>query len=201
MWRSSLKFSKTSPPAEDGAQIKPPPQVDHKNLYSRGQVASFLQGNNCPLEEKYLNALTETARDISLRGIFSSKAVIIFANPSSNIANLKLWLETVFDLYVTVVRDTEHFNEWLFRFAGLADLVVVDRDSFTDELPTFSRFLRTAKDVCEETPVIVISKEFEGNDLKSGGDEAGHIRLRAPVTHSMLCLAVLEAADIILNGT
>jgi hypothetical protein len=147
-----------------------------------------------------LDSPQATAREIEMRGAFTNQTVLILAKPSHNITNLQLWLETIFGLDVTVVHDPAYFYEWLFRFAGLADIVVIDRDSFTDEGPVFGTFLTAAGEACDETPVIVLSEGFEVNDFAPNWQDKWDITLKTPVAQTTLWLAIKTAADMALNG-
>ncbi len=147
-----------------------------------------------------LDSPQATAREIELRGAFTHQSVLILAKPSHNITNLQIWLESIFGLDVTVVHDPSFFYEWLFRFAGLTDLVVIDRDSFTDERPAFGTFLSAAEEACDDIPVIVMSEDFAANDFAPSWQDKWDITLRAPVAQTTLWLAIKTAADMAFNG-
>ncbi|MGX0877533.1 hypothetical protein ACSSV4_002223 [Roseovarius sp. MBR-154] len=147
-----------------------------------------------------LDSPQATAREIEMRSAFTNQTVLILAKPSRNITNLQVWLETIFGLDVTVVHDPAYFYEWLFRFAGLADIVMIDRDSFTDQGPAFGTFLSAAGEACDECPVIVLSEDFEVNDFAPSWQDKWDITLKTPVAQTTLWLAVKTAADMALNG-
>ncbi|GAW36582.1 hypothetical protein RA2_03655 [Roseovarius sp. A-2] len=155
--------------------------------------------------EQRLNAVgldspQATAREIEMREAFTNQTVLILAKPSHNVTNLQIWLETIFGLDVTVVHDPAYFYEWLFRFAGLAGIVVIDGDSFTDLGPAFGTFLSAAGEACDESPVIVLSEKVEVNDFAPSWQDKWDITLKTPVAQTTLWLAVKTAADMALNG-
>ena len=152
------------------------------------------------LEAVSLDSPHATAREIERRGVFTNQTVLILAKPSHNITNLQIWLESIFGLNVTLVHDPARYYEWLWRYSGLADLVLIDRDSFTEELPAFGTFLSAADAACDETPVIVMSEDFPVNDFAPNWQDKWDISLKAPVAQTTLWLAIKAAADMALNG-
>jgi len=152
------------------------------------------------LEAVSLDSPHATAREIEMRGVFTNQTVLILAKPSHNITNLQIWLESIFGLNVTLVHDPARYYEWLWRYSGLADLVLIDRDSFTEELPAFGTLLSAADAACDETPVIVMSEDFPVNDFAPNWQDKWDISLKAPVAQTTLWLAIKAAADMALNG-
>jgi hypothetical protein len=77
---------------------------------------------------------------------------------------------------------------------------MIDRDSFTDEGPTFGTFLCATAEACNEVPVIVFSEDFAVNDFVPGWQDKWDITLKTPVVQTTLWLAIKTAADLALNG-
>lgn len=138
--------------------------------------------------------------EIASTGAFINRTVLMFAEPSSHQNDIAHWLETLFDLYVMKSQSHTYFYEWLFRYAGTADLILIDQDSFGDHNSSFNRFVRIAREACDSVPLVVISKGFCVDDFSVCWSDAWDVSLRSPVSISSLCKAVGTACEISLNG-
>jgi len=146
-------------------------------------------------------SMEETARDIKQRDVFENRTAIVFASCSQNTMNLQIWLETIFDLDVVMVYESSQFYEWLYRFADLADLVFIERDSFVGDAPSLGRFMCAANEAYLECPILVMSKDFETNSFELvETDQTCDITLKAPLSQSSIWQAMKAAGDIALNG-
>lgn len=146
-------------------------------------------------------SIEETATDLKKRDVFEKGTAIVFASPSQNTMNLQIWLETIFDLDVVMVYEPSQFYEWLFRFAGLADLVFIDRDSFVGDAPAFGTFTCATNEAYPDCPILVLSKEFETNSFDLGEkDQTFDFTLKSPLSQTSIWQAMKAAGDIALNG-
>lgn len=132
--------------------------------------------------------------------IFINRTVLMFAAPSSRNGQVVSWLENIFDLYVLNAQSPTFFYEWLFRYAHVADLMIIDRDTFKNDKPSFNRFVRLAREACETLPIIVVSEEFSLDDFSFRWSDDWDISLRTPVSQTSLCHAVGVACEISLYG-
>ncbi|MFO7771975.1 MAG: hypothetical protein R6V38_11640 [Roseovarius gahaiensis] len=147
------------------------------------------------------SSLQDTANDIKQRDAFQNGTAIVFASCSQNTMNLQIWLETFFDLNVVMVYEPSQFYEWLFRFADLADLVFVERDSFVGDAPAFGTFMCAANEAYPDCPIVVLSNEFETSSFEVvDEDQTFDITLKSPLSQTSIWLAMKAAGDIALNG-
>lgn len=142
-----------------------------------------------------------TANDIKQRDVFENGTAIVFAASSHNTMNLQIWLETIFDLDVIMVYEPSQYYEWLFRFAEIADLVFVERDTFVGDAPAFGTFMCAASEAYPHAPIVVLSQNLE-TDYYQGlnDDQTFDISLESPLSQTSVWLAMKAAGDIALNG-
>lgn len=141
----------------------------------------------------------KTAADLKGRSVFLHERALIFAKPSHNTMNMQVWLETIFGFDVVCAHDPAQFNEWLFRHAARADFLIVEQDSFADQ-NSFSRFMAKAREVADDTPLIVMGSCFKSNDFEPSWHDPWDISLRMPVSQTSCWLTVKAAANLTLNG-
>ncbi|MFO7772310.1 MAG: hypothetical protein R6V38_13385 [Roseovarius gahaiensis] len=146
-------------------------------------------------------SIEATATDLKQRNVFEKGTAIVFASCSQNTMNLQIWLETIFDLDVVMVYEPSQFYEWLFRFADLADLVFVERDSFVGDAPAFGTFMCAANEAYPDCPIVVLSDEFETSSFELvEEDQKFDITLKSPLSQTSIWQAMKAAGDIALNG-
>lgn len=146
-------------------------------------------------------SLQETATDLKKRDAFENGTAIVFASCSQNTMNLQACLETYFDLNVVMVYEPSQFYEWLFRFAGMADLVFIERDSFVDDAPSYGTFMCAANEAYPDCPIVVLSNEFEESSFELvEEDQKFDITLKSPLSQTSIWMAMKAAGDIALNG-
>ena len=113
---------------------------------------------------------------------------------------IKYWLETDFDLRVLNVKNPTFYIEWLFRYAALADVLIVDRDSFESSSSSFGKFIALARELDDELPIMVMSSSFTVNDFSSCWSDDWDISLKSPIDETALKVALISAADLSVNG-
>lgn len=156
----------------------------------------------CELREGHAEhgTIPKGAKEMAPEGAFVTRQVLFFAQPCFNTQNVERWLEGMFDLRVMVPRNTTFYHEWLFRYATEAGLIIIDKDSFGGEQSSFQRFAKIAREMCEEVPMIVLSRDFRVNDFDLSWSDNWDVSLQSPVSQHTLGLAIEVASDIAING-
>ncbi|WP_372921504.1 hypothetical protein, partial [Roseovarius sp.] len=117
---------------------------------------------------------------------FDNKLAIIFSSSHGEAGKLADMLEDFFGLGVLQVHEPTFYYEWLYRYAGVTDLILLDVGSFSDK-NVLSRFLTIVREVNEEVPVLAIGEGIEKNGDKDGISVNCDISLASPVTLDDLC--------------
>lgn len=136
--------------------------------------------------------------DTSLE-FFDSRLSVVFSSNEALANNLSSWLEDFFAIDVGVVDDPIFFYEWLYRYAGVSDVLFVDTASFSDE-SSLVRFVTAAHEICSETPIIGLCTDDDTKKFVSGSSFKFDVVLTVPVSLENLFIGMKSVADIILNG-
>jgi hypothetical protein len=132
--------------------------------------------------------------------VLFNRTVLMFAALSCKNSQIVSSLEKTFDLYVLNAKDPTFFYEWLFRYAHVADLMIVDLDTFGGDKSSFKRFVRIAREACDELPLVVVSEEFVVDDFACNWSDDWDISLRKPISQTSLCRAIGVTCEITLQG-
>jgi hypothetical protein len=136
--------------------------------------------------------------DTSLE-FFDSRRSVVFSSNEALANNLSSWLEDFFAIDVGVDDDPIFFYEWLYRYAGVSDVLFVDTASFSDE-SSLVRFVTAAHEICSETPIIGLCTDDDTKKFVSGSSFKFDVVLTVPVSLENLFIGMKSVADIILNG-
>ncbi len=132
--------------------------------------------------------------------IFVNRTAILLSGISTETAELRAWLETMLGLNVITVEDTASYHEVLYKYAGYADIVVIDDRFFGQYFDLLWHLLRLAEELYHEEPII----RWTPNALQTQRCETPSadwdISMPLPASYVDMWKAVALAADITLNG-
>lgn len=137
----------------------------------------------------------QTAKVLSEFDSLRRGFVYVFANPSHQTQNLKIWLEDIFGAKVIFVYECAIYQEWLQSAKGDASMIIVDQDSFEGDAPSFSRFMSSLNRECEKKPLVVLSRDATLNDFSDDEDKIWDVTLKSPLSKTALWLGINVALD------
>jgi hypothetical protein len=187
-------------------KVNDEPQKRSKDLCNQGKSIStelaqrLFEESELRFDRPEVKKVVPHVRNVASTDIFINRTVLMFAAPSSKNGEILSWLEKIFDLYVLNAQNPTFFYEWLFRYADVADLMIIDRDTFKGDRASFNRFVRIAREACELLPLVVVSEEFAVDDFSFRWCDDWDVSLRNPVSQTSLSQAVEVACEISLHG-